>query len=97
MPSSLKDAQELANNLGIQLDGIPIQPSLDDYLNLLHPFFQEGKEDVTEENLQARIRGIILMALSNKLGHVVLGTGNKSELAMGYCTLYGDVGRWGVR
>lgn len=91
LDSSKKDAQKLAQHLGIQFDVISIEAPFDDYLNLLKPSFQGRPEDTTEENLQARIRGMILMALSNKLGYLVLSTGNKSELAMGYCTLYGDM------
>lgn len=90
-PSSLKDAKDLAKNLGIHCEVISIKGLLEDYLKVLKPSFQGKKEDVTEENLQARIRGMILMALSNKHGYLVLSTGNKSELAMGFCTLYGDM------
>ncbi len=88
---SIKDAKQLAKNLGIKLLQIPIEPVHQGYLDLLQPCFEGKPADVTEENLQARIRGMILMALSNKFGHVVLNTGNKSELAMGYATLYGDL------
>ena len=88
---SIKDSEMLAKNLGIELLHIPIEKPFASYLNLLEPFFAGKGPDVTEENLQARIRGTILMAISNKLGHVVLSTGNKSEMAMGYCTLYGDM------
>ncbi|MGE0198858.1 MAG: NAD+ synthase [Simkaniaceae bacterium] len=88
---SKKDAQELAIRLGIEFKEIPIKEPFDAFLHLLEPHF-EGKEvDITEENLQARIRGIILMALSNKHGYIVLSTGNKSEVALGYSTLYGDM------
>lgn len=87
---SLEDAEKLARNLHIKFDTIPIDKTFQGMLDLLHPFFQDKKSDVTEENIQARIRGLILMALSNKLGYLVLSTGNKSEMAMGYCTLYGD-------
>ncbi len=90
-PSSLEDARALAKNLGIKLDEISIEPPFQTYLTLLKPYFHSKPDDVTEENLQARIRGTILMALSNKLGHILLSTGNKSEMAMGYCTLYGDM------
>lgn len=86
-----EDAEVLARHLGIQLLDIPIQAAFQDYLRLLTPYFKGRAVDITEENLQARIRGMILMALSNKLGHIVLSTGNKSELALGYCTLYGDM------
>jgi NAD+ synthase (glutamine-hydrolysing) len=90
-PGSLKDAEVLANHLGIRMDVIPIEKIYDAYLEQLTPFFQDKPFDVTEENLQARIRGMMLMALSNKFGYILLSTGNKSELAMGYCTLYGDM------
>ncbi len=94
---SLLDAQELASCLGIELRTIPIEGAFQNYLQLLEPEWHDLPVDATEENLQARIRGTILMALANKLGHVVLATGNKSELAMGYSTLYGDmVGGLGV-
>ena len=88
---SLIDATELAKNLDIPLSVIPIEGPFESFLNLLEPEFQGKAPDTTEENLQARIRGIILMALSNKHGHMVLSTGNKSELALGYSTLYGDM------
>lgn len=88
---SLIDAKHLSQNLKINLKEIPIEEPLSSYLDLLEPHF-EGKEfDITEENLQARIRGMILMAVSNKFGSIVLSTGNKSEMALGYCTLYGDM------
>ncbi len=89
--SSLADAKELAGRLGIDLRVIPITPIYEQYLQTLAPSFEGRGADVTEENLQARIRGNILMAFSNKLGALVLSTGNKSELAVGYCTLYGDM------
>lgn len=89
--SSVRDAEELATRLGIEYKIIPIESIYQSYLDTLSPHF-EGKEyDVTEENIQARIRGNILMALSNKHGYLVLSTGNKSELSVGYCTLYGDM------
>lgn len=88
---SLDDAVKLSNNLGIKLLTIPIEEPFESYLNLLNPHFQNKPVDTTEENLQARIRGMILMSLSNKHGYIVLSTGNKSELAMGYSTLYGDM------
>ena len=88
---SLRDAQMLAKNLGIRCETISIEEEYKDYLKLLDPYFEGKPFDVTEENLQARIRGMILMALSNKLGFLVMSTGNKSEMAMGYCTLYGDM------
>jgi NAD+ synthase (glutamine-hydrolysing) len=85
------DAQILAGNLNIELKSIPIQNIFETYLKMLEPAFKSLEADVTEENLQARIRGNILMALSNKFGWLVLTTGNKSELSMGYSTLYGDM------
>lgn len=88
---SREDAYELAENLGIRLIDIPIGGILDGYLKSLNAFFTGLKEDTTEENLQARIRGNILMALSNKFGWIVLTTGNKSEMSVGYATLYGDM------
>lgn len=90
-PDSLADALKLAQNLGIQYREISIEEPFQTYLDLLTPEFENKAPDTTEENLQARIRGMILMALSNKLGYIVLSTGNKSELAMGYSTLYGDM------
>lgn len=90
-PGSLEDAKRLADHLKIETREIPIEPPFREYISLLAPHFQEKPFDATEENLQARIRGMILMALSNKLGYIVLSTGNKSELAMGYSTLYGDM------
>ena len=88
---SLDDANLLAINLGIDFDIIPIEPAHRAFESMLAPSFTGSEEDVTEENIQARIRGNILMALSNKFGRLVLTTGNKSELAVGYCTLYGDM------
>jgi NAD+ synthase (glutamine-hydrolysing) len=88
---SVTDAQAVAENLGIELQTIPISSVFDSYLTALKPLFGSRKRDVTEENIQARIRGNYLMALSNKFGSMVLSTGNKSELAVGYCTLYGDM------
>lgn len=88
---SLEDAKQLAQNLQIQYREIPIEEPFQSYLDLLTPQFEGRPLDATEENIQARIRGMILMALSNKLGYIVLSTGNKSELAMGYATLYGDM------
>jgi NAD+ synthetase len=87
---SRKDAAELARNLGIEFREIPIEPMFAAYLQSLAPSFAGRMPDVTEENLQARIRGGLLMALSNKFGSLLLSTGNKSEIATGYCTLYGD-------
>jgi NAD+ synthase (glutamine-hydrolysing) len=78
-------------NLGIEFMTLPIDGVFDAYRTALKPAFGRRKEDVTEENIQARIRGNYLMALSNKFGSMVLSTGNKSENAVGYCTLYGDM------
>lgn len=88
---SRNDAQQLADNLGITFQQIPIEEPFQSFLRLLAEPFAGRQADVTEENLQARIRGQILMALSNKFGHLVLTTGNKSELSVGYATLYGDM------
>jgi NAD+ synthase (glutamine-hydrolysing) len=88
--ASLDDARELASNLGIRLVTVPIGPVYDALVSALEPHFGGRPFDVTEENLQARVRGTLLMAFSNKLGGLVLATGNKSEIAVGYCTLYGD-------
>ncbi len=88
---SLRDAQALAERLGIRFERIPIVPVLEAYRSTLRPTLREDGPSPTEENLQARIRGAILMALSNRFGHLVLSTGNKSEIAIGYCTLYGDM------
>src|ERR671912_743735 len=84
------DAAALAKNLGIDTQTIPIGPAFDAYREMLEGAFKGLPEDVTEENLQSRIRGNILMALSNKFGWIVLSTGNKSEMSVGYSTLYGD-------
>ena len=88
---SLQDAKALADNLGIETRTVPIEPIFSAYLETLQPFFAGTKSDLTEENLQARIRGNLLMAMANKHGGLVLATGNKSELAVGYSTLYGDM------
>jgi NAD+ synthetase len=88
---SLDDAEALARNLGMRYRVMPIEPIYHAQLDVLAPAFEGRPPDVTEENLQARIRGAMLMALSNKLGAILLSTGNKSELAVGYCTLYGDM------
>jgi NAD+ synthase (glutamine-hydrolysing) len=88
---SVSDANDLAFNLGITLHNIPIESVYNAYLSTLAPFFEGLTENVTEENIQARIRGNILMALSNKFGWLVLTTGNKSEMSVGYATLYGDM------
>jgi NAD+ synthase (glutamine-hydrolysing) len=89
--SSLRDAQRLAQNLGIELLVLPISEMFASYRKTLEKTFAGLGEDATEENIQARVRGNLLMALSNKFGSLVLSTGNKSELAVGYCTLYGDM------
>ncbi len=93
---SYEDAKELCENLGIKFDRIEIDETFEHFLNLLNPYLhfdddRYGTQDVTEENLQARIRAIILMAFSNRERSLLLSTGNKSELALGYCTLYGDM------
>ena len=88
---SCEDAYDLAHNLGIKILEIPIKQTFESYLTTLRGVFARTKIDVTEENLQARIRGNILMALSNKFGWLVLTTGNKSEMSVGYATLYGDM------
>lgn len=88
---SLEDAEVLARNLGCAFQCLPISSLFLAFQETLHPLFAGLGEDLTEQNLQARIRGTLLMALSNKFGHLLLSTGNKSELAVGYCTLYGDM------
>jgi NAD+ synthetase len=88
---SKNDAATLAKNLGIQLITLPINDVFEEYKRSLAPAFGDRPADVTEENIQARIRGNYLMAISNKFGSMVLSTGNKSELSVGYCTLYGDM------
>jgi len=88
---SLDDARLLAQRLGLRYDVIPIQPAFEAVKQQLKPAFAGRPEDTTEENIQARLRGVVLMALSNKSGSLLLTTGNKSELAVGYCTLYGDM------
>ncbi len=85
------DAREMARRLGVRYDEISIKHTFESYLGVLAEEFKGLREDATEENLQARIRGTLLMALSNKFGSIVLTTGNKSEMATGYCTLYGDM------
>jgi NAD+ synthase (glutamine-hydrolysing) len=85
------DARDMANRLGVRHDEISIAPEFDAFRGSLGPLFEGRPEDTTEENIQARIRGTLLMALSNKFGAIVLTTGNKSEMATGYCTLYGDM------
>jgi NAD+ synthase (glutamine-hydrolysing) len=88
---SLRDARELARRLSIRFLEIPIGPVFETYRRVLSPAFGAGDCRPAEENLQARIRGALLMALSNRFGYLVLSTGNKSEIAAGYCTLYGDM------
>ena len=88
---SIEDSEKLAANLGIGFLNLPIQASFECFKNQFRDVFHGRPEDVTEENMQPRLRGMTLMALSNKFGHLVLSTGNKSELAVGYCTLYGDM------
>lgn len=88
---SVHDAREIADILGVKYSEIAIKALFEQYVETLAPLFAEVAMDVTEENLQARIRGMLLMAISNKFGSIVLTTGNKSEMAVGYCTLYGDM------
>lgn len=88
---SIKDAVDLAENLGINYDTVPIKDIFNSYNQFLTPVFKGKEANVTEENIQARIRGTLLMALSNKFGHILLNTSNKSEAAVGYGTLYGDM------
>ncbi len=88
---SLTDARALAQNLGIRFEVVSINPGYQAMVNALDPLFTGCRPDTTEENLQSRLRGVTLMALSNKFGSLVLTTGNKSEIAVGYCTLYGDM------
>ena len=88
---SLQDAREMAQRLGVRYDELSIAPAFESLKATLAPLFEGRPEDVTEENIQARVRGVLLMGLSNKLGHLILTTGNKSEYAVGYCTLYGDM------
>lgn len=88
---SVDDSLKLIKNLGINHTQISIQPTVDEIISTLTPFFQGKEEDVTEENIQSRVRGLFLMALSNKHNYLLLTTGNKSEIATGYATLYGDM------
>lgn len=88
---SLDDAKQLAHNLGCRFEVLPISDLFDGFRRTLGRLFSGLEEDLTEQNIQARIRGNLLMALSNKFGHLLLATGNKSEMAVGYCTLYGDM------
>jgi NAD+ synthase (glutamine-hydrolysing) len=88
---SVEDAREVAERLKVRLDEVPIDPVFEAHLHTLAPLFEGTEEGIAEENLQARIRGNLMMALSNKFGSLVLATGNKSEMAVGYSTLYGDL------
>jgi len=88
---SIEDAEELAAALGLRMDTVPITPLIDTARQTLAPLFSGRHEDTTEENIQARLRGLLLMAVSNKFGAMVLTTGNKSEMSVGYATLYGDM------
>ncbi len=88
---SIEDAAAQAKNMGVTFGIAKINPVVNSFMHTLYPFFGNSPADATEENLQARARGTLLMALSNKFGNLVLSTGNKSELAVGYCTLYGDM------
>ncbi len=88
---SISDSLKLISNLGISSENISIQPVVNEILSMLAPAFQNLPQGVTEENIQARVRGIYLMAISNKFNYLLLTTGNKSEMAVGYCTLYGDM------
>ena len=88
---SVNDSIQLAKNLGVNIHTIPIETTFNTLLSTLEPVFADTKPNTAEENLQARIRGNILMAVSNKFGWLVLTTGNKSEMATGYATLYGDM------
>jgi NAD+ synthetase len=90
-PESLEDAEQVAKNLGIDFTILPITGLFETFLSTLAPVFAGAKPDVTEQNIQARIRGNLLMAIANKQGRLLLSTGNKSENAVGYCTLYGDM------
>ncbi|MBI2191906.1 MAG: NAD+ synthase [Planctomycetes bacterium] len=91
LSASLEDARTLSKSLGIRFDVLPIEGIFEQFLKTLEPLFHGTTPGVAEENTQARIRGNLLMGLSNKFGHLLLTTGNKSELAAGYCTLYGDM------
>ncbi|WP_374569979.1 NAD+ synthase [Phenylobacterium sp.] len=88
---SLEDAADCAKRLGVRLDEIKIEPAVNAFAEMLTPLYEGRAPDITEENIQARIRGVSLMALSNKLGLMLMTTGNKSEMAVGYATLYGDM------
>jgi len=91
LKENFQDTKNLSKNLGIKLFTVPIEGVFEKFLQELSPLFKDVSTDVTGQNIQARTRGTILMAISNKLGHLLLSTGNKSELAVGYCTLYGDM------
>jgi NAD+ synthetase len=88
---SLEDAKACAEAIGLKYDIVSIEPAMEAFRKMLLPLFGNAREDVTEENIQSRARGVTLMAMSNKLGSMVVTTGNKSEMAVGYCTLYGDM------
>jgi NAD+ synthase (glutamine-hydrolysing) len=88
---SIDDSLNLIKKLGITYDKVPITPVFDSVLGVVEPLFEDLPEGLTEENIQARIRGLYLMAFSNKFGYLLLSTGNKSEMGVGYCTLYGDM------
>src|SRR5690606_28248867 len=88
---SKDDARDLAENLGIRFETLPISNIVQAAESALSPVFNDLPRDVTEENIQARSRGVLLMAMSNKFGALLLTTGNKSEVSVGYCTLYGDM------
>jgi NAD+ synthase/NAD+ synthase (glutamine-hydrolysing) len=88
---SVRDAKDMAERLGVRCDIVSITPGYEEMLRTLQPVFEGRAPDVAEENVQARLRGLTLMSLSNKFGAMVLTTGNKSEIAVGYCTLYGDM------
>ena len=90
-PESLEDAKACAEAIGVKYEIVGIEPAMDAFRTMLLPLFGNRKEDVTEENIQSRARGVTLMAVSNKLGGMVVTTGNKSEMAVGYATLYGDM------
>jgi NAD+ synthetase len=87
----VEDSRKLAANLGIRFETMPIAALFEEFTHTLQPLFAGTRPDLTEENLQSRIRGVLMMALSNKFSSLVLTTGNKSEMAVGYCTLYGDM------
>jgi NAD+ synthase len=88
---SLEDAKDCAHRLGVRYDEVPIKEPVEGFISALQPMFAGRNRDITEENIQSRSRGVILMAISNKLGSMVLTTGNKSEMSVGYATLYGDM------